>query len=1303
MNSSLRSFRISGLSSLVLAIAVVPGAHAINITVLYDNTQPGAVNPAFDPTGAQLTAIANYAASFYEDVFEDAGHSLTLTFWYTDLTGQLGDHDFISDDANNRESVGQIQIDTQDSNGVARNYFFDPTPSNNSEFTMTQTLWRNLSAANQIDWYNAGAGVPVTLETSFTGTAPAGSPAVGTIDLLSLVFHEMGHSLGMSSANSLTVAETADGDYDFDSSWIFGGVLAADTLDRPTDFLGHLDDPSNVMNPSVGGAGTRELPSHIDLFAMAASHNYTLLDVPRREFYDSNGDWNTDANWTGDTIPGSLDDTFVRNGATASLSANGNAANLQVLEGALVQTVTHTLFVQNTTTVGGTNSQITVNTAGELDTDTLVINSGGDVVVLSTGLLQAENITIANGGVLRGYGTVDINNAFGELTNDGTIQATNGGELLFTSLNNLALDLGGDIEAINGNIRFETGMSTPMTGDMTVGTGREVIFNDGGTIGSGGLLLLQGTSASPATVSGSVLNVAFNGVIRADGVGVVENTLAVISGAILETAFGDPNSELRLNGFTFFQGGRILGDGIARQNGDALVQQDTEISIDTYDMDGAVGTTVITINPDRTLTISSPNVDTVAANDFDGTFHVNSGTLDIETAWRLDGVLNLSETTTTNAMLRGAGGVTVNNGGAINITGQVEVETAVNVVNGMIFVDGLADFTGPTTLGAAANVEINNANDFLRLAGQTTLAGPSLVGSGLLMFDGNVDVTANTSVGTAETDLDGLFGDSQVLINSALTFSIASISIESTGNDGFDGVITNRGTFSVLAGWRLDGELNMEQIASLPTLSGLGTFRIHTTGTYSTAGGSSINPPLEVAGTMLIAGGVTEANGTNSLEATADVDVAAGAELWFDGPTTFHGGSYTGGGVIRFNAMATIQSNTTIATARVDLDGAVENTHVVINNSDLVLNVDRVDFNNSIFAGTIDVFGSDARLEVNLTNPLAAWRVASGGTLNFSTPSSAPVTMLDGSDLTADGTINADGRVRLGANLFLLGTLDTFDGTTDVHFGGGGQNLVFNTATVDGPGDITIDDPTRMHLQGGANVGVNVENAGRLEVGFVPGEVAFDLTEAGSATIRGDYSQTGTGIFGVEVGGLVPAAEHDVLTITGTARLGGELEVELIDGFLPEIGDEVIVMLAASVINVFDTVTAFDGGDLFGIDISVLYSATDVMVRFDDLFLLGDYNRNGMVEAADYVVWRKTLGQVGMDLAADGNGNDEIDAGDYDVWLAHFGESIAGSGTTGGGAAADGQTGVPEPGGFWLLTTAAIVGLACRRPAMSRL
>jgi hypothetical protein len=64
--------------------------------------------------------------------------------------------------------------------------------------------------------------------------------------------------------------------------------------------------------------------------------------------------------------------------------------------------------------------------------------------------------------------------------------------------------------------------------------------------------------------------------------------------------------------------------------------------------------------------------------------------------------------------------------------------------------------------------------------------------------------------------------------------------------------------------------------------------------------------------------------------------------------------------------------------------------------------------------------------------------------------------------------------------------------------------------------------------------------------------------------------------------------------------------------------------------------------------------------RFDAT--LGDYNVNGSVDAADYVVWRRTLGQAGLGLAADGNGNQEIDAGDYVVWKSQFGQNAGESG-----------------------------------------
>ena len=53
--------------------------------------------------------------------------------------------------------------------------------------------------------------------------------------------------------------------------------------------------------------------------------------------------------------------------------------------------------------------------------------------------------------------------------------------------------------------------------------------------------------------------------------------------------------------------------------------------------------------------------------------------------------------------------------------------------------------------------------------------------------------------------------------------------------------------------------------------------------------------------------------------------------------------------------------------------------------------------------------------------------------------------------------------------------------------------------------------------------------------------------------------------------------------------------------------------------------------------------------------LPGDYNGDGSVDAADYVVWRETLGQLGENLPADGDGSREIDIGDLAVWKANFG------------------------------------------------
>lgn len=60
----------------------------------------------------------------------------------------------------------------------------------------------------------------------------------------------------------------------------------------------------------------------------------------------------------------------------------------------------------------------------------------------------------------------------------------------------------------------------------------------------------------------------------------------------------------------------------------------------------------------------------------------------------------------------------------------------------------------------------------------------------------------------------------------------------------------------------------------------------------------------------------------------------------------------------------------------------------------------------------------------------------------------------------------------------------------------------------------------------------------------------------------------------------------------------------------------------------------------------------------------GDYNQDGIVGAADYTIWRNTLGaSVAPSSGADGSGNGLVDEADYDVWKANFGAVASGAGS----------------------------------------
>lgn len=84
--------------------------------------------------------------------------------------------------------------------------------------------------------------------------------------------------------------------------------------------------------------------------------------------------------------------------------------------------------------------------------------------------------------------------------------------------------------------------------------------------------------------------------------------------------------------------------------------------------------------------------------------------------------------------------------------------------------------------------------------------------------------------------------------------------------------------------------------------------------------------------------------------------------------------------------------------------------------------------------------------------------------------------------------------------------------------------------------------------------------------------------------------------------------------------------------------------------------------DLVRIDLDELQQEVEwQFVVLDDrhLFNAGDYNVDGRVDAADYSVWRDSLGShVEAFSAADGNGNGTIDQADYAHWSNRYGSTL---------------------------------------------
>jgi hypothetical protein len=175
----------------------------------------------------------------------------------------------------------------------------------------------------------------------------------------------------------------------------------------------------------------------------------------------------------------------------------------------------------------------------------------------------------------------------------------------------------------------------------------------------------------------------------------------------------------------------------------------------------------------------------------------------------------------------------------------------------------------------------------------------------------------------------------------------------------------------------------------------------------------------------------------------------------------------------------------------------------------------------------------------------------------------------------------------------------------------------------------------------------------------------------------------------VWAGGTIALTEHGILNVTGVANLGGDLKFNLSATPDPHAGNTFPILSATGGVSGTFAATMLPTLDP-GLSWNVVYSATSVSLAVVS-GVPGDFNANGVVDAADYVAWRNNVGSTTA-LPNDSIGG-TIGPAQFNEWRSHFGQT---SGSGSGTIAADGAA-VPEPTAPLLLIAAVMCLFNSRR------